>query len=131
MSKLDQTEHPIPRIVPITAALLLAFFIPFNPGCATKPTADWNQRVGRFTFDDAVLELGPPATSIRLQDGTMVAEWFLKPGPQISFGLGSGAYGSSGGVSVGQSVAIPTPGHYLRLTFGPDGVLQHWEKVRH
>ena len=131
MSKLDQTGHPIARIVPITAALLLALSMPFNPGCATKPGPDWNQRIGKFTFDDAVRELGPPVSSIRLEDGTMVAEWFLKPGPQISFGLGSGAYSSAGGVSVGQSVAIPTPGHYLRLTFGTDGQLQHWEKVRH
>ena len=113
------------------AMLLVACFISFNQGCASKPAQDWNQRVGNFKFDDAVRELGPPVTSIRLEDGSTVAEWFLKPGPQVSFGLGTGMYGSGGGVSVGQSVAIPTPGHYLRLTFGPDGLLQRWEKVRH
>jgi len=111
--------------------LTLMSFILANPGCATKPSPDWNQRIGNFTFDDAVRELGPPFSSIRLQDGSTVAEWFLKPGAQFSFGFGTSSYGSGGGVSVGQSVTTPTPGHYLRLEFGPDGQLRRWEKVRH
>ena len=121
--------HALPASV--VAGLLLASFIIFSSGCATKPTPDWNQRVGNFSFDDALRELGPPAGSIQMQDGSKVVDWFLKPGPQLSFGLGTGAYGSSGGMSVGQSVNIPTPGHYLRLTFTPDGKLQRWEKVRY
>ncbi len=110
--------------------LVLMFVVVILPGCASKPRPDWNARVGQYTFEQAVQELGPPVTSTLLEDGTRVAEWFLKPGPQISFGLGTGAYGSGGGVGVGQSVALPTPGHYLRLVFGPNGQLQRWEKFR-
>ncbi len=86
--------------------------------------------MGHYTFEQAVEELGPPVASTPLQDGTRVADWFLKAGPQISFGLGTGAFGPHGSVGVGQSVALPRSGQYLRLVFGPDGQLQRWEKFR-
>lgn len=114
----------------ILAWLLLAFSLPVTPGCASKPRPDWDQRIANFTFDDAVRELGPPVASTPLKDGSTVAEWFLKHGSQVSFGFGTGFYGPGGGVSVGQTVTPPAAGHYLRLTFGPDGQLQHWEKFR-
>ena len=116
----------------VRAGLLLAVVIVLTPGCASTPKPDWDQRVGNFTFDDAVHELGPPASSIRLEDGTTVAEWFLKYGSQMSFGFGTGFYGGGGGaVGVGQTVSTPPKGHFLRLTFGPDGKLRSWEKVKH
>ena len=110
--------------------LLLAVLIIINFGCASTPKPDWNQRIGNYTFDDAVRELGPPFSSARLQDGTTVGEWFLKYGSQMSFGVGVGSYGSGGAVGVGHTVTTPPKGHYLRLTFGPDGKLQNWEKFQ-
>jgi hypothetical protein len=110
------------------AGLFLAALVMLNPGCASTPKPDWNQRVGNFTFDDAVRELGPPVASTKLQDGTTVAEWFLKYGSQMSFGFGAGSYGGGGAVGVGHTVTAPPKGHYLRLTFGPDGKLSRWEK---
>jgi hypothetical protein len=112
------------------SGLLLAVVVILNPGCASTPKPDWNQRVGNYTFDEAVRELGPPVSSTRLQDGSTVAEWFLKYGSQVSFGLGTSVYGGGGGVGVGQSVTAPPKGHYLRLIFGPDGKLQSWEKFQ-
>ena len=111
------------------AWLVLALFVILNPGCASTPKPDWDQRIGTFTYDDAVHELGPPVASTQLQDGTTVAEWFLGAGPQMSFGMGVGSYGSSGGVGVGHSVTAPPKGKFLRLTFGPDQKLQRWEKL--
>ena len=110
--------------------ILLALLVLFNPGCASTPKPDWDQRIGSFTFDEAVRELGPPVASTRLTDGSTVAEWFLKHGPQLSFGVGTGMYGGGGAVGVGQTVSAPPKGHYLRLTFGPDGKLQSWEKFK-
>ena len=118
-------------LLSILASVLAVISMLALTACASKPKVDWNQRIGQFTFDDAVREMGPPFSSATLQDGGTVAEWFLKPGPQISFGLGSGYAGGHSAVGVSQGVTIPTPGHYLRLTFGPDRQLQHWEKVRH
>jgi hypothetical protein len=115
----------------VLAGFLIVLSILALTACASKPKPDWNQRVGHYKFDDAVREMGPPFSSATLRDGGMAAEWFLKPGPQISFGLGTGFVGGHSAVGVSQGVAIPTPGHYLRLVFGPDGQLQHWEKVRH
>jgi hypothetical protein len=55
----------------------------------------------------------------------------LKAGAQMSFGFGVSSYGGGGGaVGVGHSVTKPAPGTYLRLIFGPDGKLQHWEKFK-
>jgi hypothetical protein len=112
----------------VQAGLLLAVLVLLNPGCASTPKPDWNQRVGSYTFDDAVRELGPPVASTRLQDGSTVAEWFLKYGSQMSFGFGTSMYGGGGGVGVGQTITTPPKGHFLRLVFGPDGKLQSWEK---
>ncbi len=114
----------------ILGTLLLAIALAGNPGCASKPKPDWNQRVGHLTFDQAVGELGVPTASTPLENGGKVAEWFLKPGPSISFGLGTGVGGGGAAVGAGQSVALPTKGQYLRLVFGADGKLQSWEKFR-
>ena len=124
-------KKPHPWFLTTLTILVLAASLLCDAGCASKPKVDWNQRVGNCTFDQVVQEMGPPVASTLLGDGTRVAEWFLKPGPQLSFGLGTGFSSGGAGVGVGQSVGIPTPGHYLRLTFGLDGQLQRWEKVRH
>src|SRR5213595_3535594 len=101
------------------SGILLAMLLVLNAGCASKPKVDWNQRVGNYTYDDAVRELGPPVGSTKLQDGTTVAEWFLKYGSQMTFGFGGSMYGGGGGVGAGQSVTTPPTAHYLRLVFGP------------
>ncbi|MCL4176219.1 MAG: hypothetical protein KJ072_00505 [Verrucomicrobia bacterium] len=98
-------------------------------GCASTPKVDWDSRVGGYVFDQAVLDMGPPERSSELSDGTKVAEWFLKPGSTMSFGVGTGYYGRGGGVGVGQSVSSGRSGQYLRLTFDAKGVLTRWEKV--
>ncbi len=112
------------------AWLLLGSVMVVLSGCASTPKPDWDQRVGHYTFEQAVQELGPPFSSVLLDDGTRVAEWFLKAGPQFSFGVGSGFGGGHGGVGVGTGVTTPPKGHYLRLTFGLEGQLQKWEKVK-
>jgi hypothetical protein len=98
-------------------------------GCASTPKVDWDSRLGNYTFDQAVLEMGPPERSSDLSDGSKVAEWFLKAGSSMSFGVGTGYYGSGGGVAVGQRVSSGRSGQYLRLTFEPTGALRQWEKV--
>ena len=105
-------------------ALLLA-------GCASTPKVDWNSRVGSFTYDHAVAEMGPPDKSAKLSDGSTVAEWFIKHGSSVSFGVGTGFYSRGSSVGVGQTVGTSPSGEYLRLTFGADGKLTQWERVRH
>jgi hypothetical protein len=112
---------------------LLAFWL--LAGCASTPKVDWNSRVGNFTYDQAVAELGPPDKSTKLSDGSTVADWITRKSSGLSLGLGTGysSYGGSSAVGTGVGVAAPVGGngvHILRLTFGPDGILKQWSKSK-
>ncbi len=109
------------------SALLVLAYLPVS--CSSTPKADWNSRIGNYTYDQAVAEMGPPDKSASLKDGSTVAEWFIKHGSSVSFGVGTGFYGRGSGVAVGQSVGTSPSGQYLRLTFGADGKLTKWERV--
>ena len=45
-------------------------------GCASM-RADWGARVGHYTYDQAVTDMGPPDKQAKLTDGTLVAEWLV------------------------------------------------------
>jgi hypothetical protein len=110
----------------LVSAFLLA-------GCATGPRIDWNARIGNYTYDQAVLELGPPDKEAVLTDGTRVAEW-------LTF-RGRGGYLTGFGGPVFYRpyhfygpppfyyAEPPSPDRFLRLTFTPDGRLQAWNRV--
>ncbi len=113
-----------------TTPLLMVWLL---AGCASAPKVDWNSRVGNFTYDQAVAELGPPDKSTKLSDGSTVADWITRRSSGVSFGLGTGYshYGGAGGTSTGVGVGVPvgpTGDHVLRLIFGPDGKLTQWSK---
>src|SRR5207247_10402206 len=86
-------------------ALLLA-------GCASTPKPDWNTRVGSFTYDQAVAEMGPSDKYAKLSDGSTVAEWFIKRGSSVSFGVGNVLYSRGSSVGVGQTVGTYQAGGY-------------------
>jgi len=92
-------------------------------GCATTKKIDWDNRIGSFTFDQAVTELGPPDKSAKLNDGTSVCEWLIKKG--YSRGIVHG----SPGLWVQYYEETSSPDVYLRLTFGSDGKLISWKKI--
>ena len=46
-------------------------------GCATSGKTDWPGRIGNYTYDNAVKELGPPDKTETLADGVRVADWFV------------------------------------------------------
>jgi hypothetical protein len=88
--------------------------------CATTKV-NWPDRVGNFTFDQAVLDMGPPDKDATLKDGTRVSEWLT------SRGRFSNTY--VGGWGRGYMMSQPTsPDYYLRLTFDPTGKLQAFKK---
>ena len=99
-------------------------------GCVTAPQINWAARVGNYTFDQAVTELGPPDKQARLTDGATVAEWLMQRGRShfflsTGFGYGWPYYGS---VSPGWVDTTTSPDWYLRLTFAPDGKLSAWKR---
>lgn len=102
-------------------------------GCATNKV-DWNSRIGNYTYDQAVTELGPPDKSAKLTDGTTVAEWMTRRG--YSGGSVGFAYGYGypyryyyPGPFYHQYYEAPSPDYFIRLTFGPDGKLQSWKRL--
>ena len=105
------------------AVLSLAF-----AGCKTTPKVDWDSRVGNYTYDQAVIELGPPDKRATLNDGKTVADWITHRYGGSSFSIGTGFYGSHGGVGVGQTTGSGYSDIVLRLTFGPDNKLMFWSK---
>jgi carbon starvation protein CstA len=109
------------KILWLAAALL------FVAGCATT-RVDWDARVGTFTYDQAVEELGPPDKQAKLTNNQTVAEWISRYSTGGAVSIGTGIYG--GGVGGGY-VIQPAPTYReskLRLTFGTNNVLSAWSR---
>ena len=121
------------KVCYFAAGLLLAV-----AGCASHPKVDpninWDTRIGSYTYDQALHELGRPDVVAESSAGRAV-DWVTKQSPNMSFGIGVGSsvFGPhvGTGVGVGTSVSPPPHGEYLHLTFGPDGKLTSWSKVTH
>jgi hypothetical protein len=108
--------------------LLVLFAALVFAGCASGPKIDWAARVGNFTYDQAVIELGPPDKIAKLDSGITVANWVIRHGYAYSTGA-TVAYGSyPGPIIVPNYSQGYSPSFYLRLTFGADGKLTDWKK---
>jgi len=96
---------------------LFAFLFILLCGCATTKI-DWNSRVGNYTYDDAIAELGVPDRQATLTDGSIVGEWLQYRG---------GAYGTTYYSRYSRFHTYDVhefPDRFLRLTFGPDRQLR-------
>lgn len=114
------------RLLFLTAVLVLTAV--FVGACKTTPPVDWKARVGTYTFDQAVTELGPPDRQAKLSDGKTVAKWITRRNGGTSFGVGTGFYAGGAGVGVGQSVGPGFNDRILTLTFDTNRVLNAWSK---
>jgi hypothetical protein len=108
---------------------LLAMWVLFFTACKTTPKIDWAGRVGVFTYDDAVIELGPPDKVTLISTGR-VADWVTSRdrGPTFSFGVGGGGGGAAAGVGAGTGGNITE--NVLRLTFDEQDKLVSWENTK-
>ncbi len=86
------------------AGLLMMSLSSLSTGCRTDvgdvpSVARLRDRIGKMTFDDAVRQMGPPATKTELRDRSVVAEWTAgtETRPSFSFGLGSGDAAAAAG----------------------------------
>jgi hypothetical protein len=110
--------------------LLLAVAVFTLAGCATN-MINWAERVGNYTHDQAILELGPPEKESKLTDGTVVADWLTRRSRSVFYSGIGGYYGSGGPNYYGAfspAYVSTTPDYFLRLTFNPDGRLAAWKK---
>ena len=99
-------------------------------GCV-GPRIDWGSRVGSYSYDQAVIEFGPPDKSARLSTGITVADWLTRR-PQAVIQPDSPFLTPGYGYPPFPPTYSQTylPGAYLRLTFGPDGKLIAQKDVR-
>ena len=98
-------------------------------GCRT-PKIDWNARVGVYTYDQAVLDFGPPDKQAQLDDGVVVAEWLTQRGYSQAYVvpvLYPGYCGPYYAPAYGSIVDTSSPSTYLRLIFSSDHKLQGWK----
>ena len=91
-------------------------------GCQTNKI-DWTSRVGTYTFDDAVKEMGPPDKTATLSDGTQVCEWLTYRGSDGGTVITSGYYG------LHASTLASSPDAFLRLTFNPEKKLTEAKRL--
>lgn len=96
-------------------------------GCATR-RIDWAGRVGHYTFDQAVLELGPPDKQAKLADGTVVAEWLTRRGVNYLYATPTYQPYYYGSFQQTLYTDAYTPDYFLRLTFDATGQLQAWKR---
>lgn len=108
---------------------LLVLIVVFAGACKTTPPVDWQARVGTYTYDQAVTELGPPDKQAKLTDGQTVAKWVTHRSGGTGFSVGTGFF-SGGGSAVGVGVSQSTgySDKVLTLTFGVNNVLTSWSK---
>ena len=97
-------------------------------GCA-GPKIDWQARVGVYTYDQAVVELGPPDKSAKLSDGSTVADWLTQRGQVV---VSPDPYFFGPGYIYGPFPPMYSqtymPARFLRLTFDANQKLKAWKK---
>jgi hypothetical protein len=137
--KLSKSELLFLSFVMKWARLSLIVLVFLSGSCASSPKpnikeTDWGSRIGTYTYEEALAELGEPDVIGESNQGR-AAEWVVRRSPMVSFGFGfgTGSYGghTATGVGVGTSVSPPPSGEYLRLRFDKDGKLAEWSRVRY
>jgi hypothetical protein len=107
---------------------IVALITAFITGCQTTKPVDWNSRIGNYTFDQALTELGPPDKQARLSDGKTVAEWITRRSGGSGLSVGTGFYGGGVGVGMSHSVGQGYSDRILNLTFDANNKLASWSK---
>jgi hypothetical protein len=103
--------------------IALALVLVFAAGCATN-RIDWDSRLGNYTYDQAILELGPPENTATLSDGTRVGDWLMMRGRS-----GGGSFFITRGYMMHHIPDSDGPDRYVRLTFSPEGRLTSYKRV--
>ena len=97
-------------------------FLALLTGCMSH-RVDWDKRVGTYTHDQAIIDLGPPDKSATLTDGTLVAEWLTSRNRSV----GAYAGGYRGGYWAYND--FQATDYFILLTFTPAGKLQAWKQI--
>lgn len=95
-------------------------------GCATN-RVNWNSRIGNYTLDQAMVELGPPDKTAKLSNGGTVAEWLTHRG--YSYIYSPFVYGMYPYSFYPYTYErFNAPDYFLRLNFDAEQKLLGWKK---
>lgn len=95
-----------------------------SAGCETYGKADWKSRVGHYSWDQAIEELGPPESEAKTSDGSRVARWVISRSRTYSTAVRGPMFWSWSG----QDVTTTAESHLL-LTFTAQGQLKAWKRI--
>ena len=98
-------------------------------GCQSLQQVNWDGRIGRFNFEQAVAELGQPDSQKNIAGGMLRVEWIMNSG------LSTGRSSVGAGYQSRTTNLVPLEpaeihrlrDRYLRLTFDKAGQLVAWE----
>ena len=98
-------------------------------GCQALQQVDWDGRIGQFSYEQAVAELGRPVEETELSGGMRRTEWISNSGISMGRALAGAGYQRR---TTSVVPLEPTEIHrlrdrYLRLTFDKAGRLVAWE----
>ena len=98
-------------------------------GCQALQQVDWDERIGRFDYEQAVAEFGWPVEETKLSRGMRRAEWITNSGVSIGRARVGPGYKRR---SMSVVLLEPTEIHrvrdrYLQLTFDKAGRLVAWK----
>ena len=114
-----------PKIVAKSFWFVTALYL---AGCSTYQ-ASWDNRVGVFTYTQAIKELGPPDKKETLSDGRSLVQWISRyhSAGAISADNGQGFYDQSVGLGMVQAAPVFQESK-LSLTFTTNHLLSAWSK---
>lgn len=102
--------------------------VSFLLGCVAPASVNWDQRIGTYTWDEAVTEFGPPTRVTDETGGVKAAEW-IRPRMQVEpVAPPPPTYERGEPVDPAQSYGTTAPDKILKLSFTPDGKLMDWKR---
>jgi hypothetical protein len=122
---MNKRTSPAAGLVRAFSGLIAAIIL---IGCATTSSNNWDQRVGTYTWDDALVELGTPTRVSDLAGGVKAAEWVKTRGLSGPTTAPPPVYTRDQILTPNQTRGWSAPDKVLRLMFTPDGKLLDWKK---
>ena len=117
-------------MAPHTAGLVCGALLGLiGAGCQALQQVDWDGRIGQFSYEQAVAELGQPPGETKLPGGMRRVEWITNSGASMGRALVGAGYQRR---TMGVVPLEPTEIHrlrdrYLRLTFDRAGRMVAWQ----
>ena len=118
-----------PKVPHVARLICGVLFGLLGAGCQTFQQVDWDGRIGRFNYEQAVAELGRPVEETKLSGGMRRVEWITNSGVSMGRALVGPAYKRR---SMSVVLLEPTEikrlrDRYLWLTFDEAGRMVAWE----